>query len=331
MWGRIILENPNSFFNFDTDLKDISLILFIGSTLISFGFGLWIATLFWRGRKQRVLKNLELLISAEKSEYIPSDNVNTQDIEDGFRTLIIARKKELQRLQQLETYRRDYIGNIAHELKTPLFSIQGYIETVIDDPDLDIETRKTFLKKANKNATRLGQIVKDLDTITKYESGVLKIEKEPIDLLQLIHNVIEEMEIQASAKQISLFLQNRTESAMISADKGMIHQVLSNLGYNSIKYGKPQGTTTYKISDTGKKIIVEVSDNGIGIPAKDVGRIFERFYRVDSHRSRESGGSGLGLSICKHIIEAHGESITVMSTEGAGSTFSFSLAKHAEE
>jgi len=322
---------PNSFFNFDLGLKDISLWILIGSILTAFGLGFWIATLFWNRRKKRVLKNLELLISAEKSEYIPLDNPNSKDIEDGFRTLIIARKQELQRLQQLETYRRDYIGNIAHELKTPLFSIQGYIETVMDDPDLDVTTRESFLKKANKNATRLGQIVKDLDAITKYESGVLKIEKEPFDLLQLIQNIVEEMEIQASAKQISIFLQNRTENAIVNADKEMIHQVLSNLGYNSIKYGRPQGNTTYKISDTGKKIIVEVSDNGIGIPTKDIGRIFERFFRVDTHRSRESGGSGLGLSICKHIIEAHNETINVISTEGAGSTFSFSLEKHLEE
>jgi len=322
---------PNSFFNFDLGLKDISLWILIGSILTAFGLGFWIATLFWNRRKKRVLKNLELLISAEKSEYIPLDNPNSKDIEDGFRTLIIARKQELQRLQQLETYRRDYIGNIAHELKTPLFSIQGYIETVMDDPDLDVTTRESFLKKANKNATRLGQIVKDLDAITKYESGVLKIEKESFDLLQLIQNIVEEMEIQASAKQISIFLQNRTENAIVNADKEMIHQVLSNLGYNSIKYGRPQGNTTYKISDTGKKIIVEVSDNGIGIPTKDIGRIFERFFRVDTHRSRESGGSGLGLSICKHIIEAHNETINVISTEGAGSTFSFSLEKHLEE
>lgn len=322
---------PNSFFKFDLGLKDISLWILIGSILTAFGLGFWIATLFWHRRKKRVLKNLELLISAEKSEYIPLDNPNSKDIEDGFRTLIIARKQELQRLQQLETYRRDYIGNIAHELKTPLFSIQGYIETIMDDPDLDVTTRESFLKKANKNATRLGQIVKDLDAITKYESGVLKIEKEPFDLLQLIQNIVEEMEIQASAKQISIFLQNRTENAIVNADKEMIHQVLSNLGYNSIKYGRPQGNTTYKISDTGKKIIVEVSDNGIGIPTKDIGRIFERFFRVDTHRSRESGGSGLGLSICKHIIEAHNETINVISTEGAGSTFSFSLEKHLEE
>ena len=295
--------------------------------VFSFSLGIGLSSLIWRARKRNVLKNLERLISHEEADYETTINPKAQDIEDGFRTLFIARKQELQRLQQLETYRRDYLGNVAHELKTPLFSIQGYIETVMDDPDLSPEEVYKFLKKANKNVDRLGQLVNDLDAITKYESGVLNIEMGPFNILELIREVIEELEIQASQKEIRLMVQTKSDNNLVNADRTRIRQVLVNLGYNSIKYGIDKGTTNYKIFDTGAKIIIEVADNGIGIPQEHVGRIFERFYRVDAHRNRETGGSGLGLSICKHIVEAHGEQIKVMSTVGAGSSFTFALPK----
>jgi two-component system phosphate regulon sensor histidine kinase PhoR len=295
--------------------------------LLAFALGTGVATFVWKQRKLRVLRNLEMLISTEEDDYEEKINPQAKDIEDAFKMLFKARKQELQRMQQLENYRRDYIGNVAHELKTPLFSIQGYIESVLDDPDIDHATMHSFLKKANKNAARLGQIVKDLDSITKFESGVLNIQKNPFDLGQLINEVIEELEIQASNKEISLFFQGKTSGIMVIGDRDRITQVLINLGFNSIRYGKQGGTTNYKLSDTGEKIIVEVIDNGIGIPLQHQNRIFERFYRVDAHRNRETGGSGLGLSICKHIIDAHGEKIQVISTEGAGSVFSFALPK----
>lgn len=295
--------------------------------LLAFALGTGVATFVWKQRKRTVLRNLELLISAEEDDYEEKINPQAKDIEDAFKMLFKARKQELQRMQQLENYRRDYIGNVAHELKTPLFSIQGYIESVLDDPEIDQPTLRSFLKKANKNAARLGQIVKDLDTITKFESGVLNIQKNAFDLGQLISEVIEELEIQASNKEISLFFQGKTQGIMVLGDRDKITQVLVNLGFNSIRYGKQGGTTNYKLSDTGEKIIVEVMDNGIGIPLQHQNRIFERFYRVDAHRNRETGGSGLGLSICKHIIDAHGEKIEVISTEGAGSVFSFALPK----
>ena len=279
----------------------------------------------WYRRKKRVLNNLERLIYIEKNETFEAKNSRAIDIEDAFKELFKSRKAEMLKLQQLETYRRDYIGNVAHELKTPLFSIQGYIESILDDPEMDKETLELFLKKAYKNADRLGQIVSDLDTITKYESGFLQIDIETFDILDLIHQVIEELEIQASEKNIQLNCHAKNEEHLVNADKSRIRQVLVNLVYNSIKYGNHGGTTNIKISNTGQKIIVEVADNGIGIPAQQVGRVFERFYRVDKHRNRETGGSGLGLSICKHIIEAHNESIHVLSTEGAGSVFTFTL------
>jgi len=295
--------------------------------VLSFSAGIGISSLVWKARKNRVLKNLERLISNEEADYETTLNPKAKDIEDGFRTLFIARKQELQRLQQLETYRRDYLGNVAHELKTPLFSIQGYIDAVMDDPEMSQEQLNTFLKKANKNVDRLGQLVNDLDAITKYESGVLHIEMDTFNILELVKEVIEELEIQAAQKEIRILFQSKSANNLVMADRKRIRQVLVNLGYNSIKYGIQKGTTNFKIFDTGAKLIIEVVDNGIGIPQEHVGRIFERFYRVDAHRNRETGGSGLGLSICKHIIEAHGEQIKVMSTVGAGSSFTFALVK----
>ncbi len=293
--------------------------------LISAGIGIAVSSYLWFRRKKRVLNNLERLIYIEKNEAFEAKNSKAKDIEDAFKELFKSRKAEMQKLEQLETYRRDYIGNVAHELKTPLFSIQGYIETILDNPDIDKETLEVFLKKAYKNADRLGQIVSDLDTITKYESGFLQIEPHDFDILELIHEVIDELEIQAKEKNIQINCHSKSESNIVFADKIRIRQVLVNLGYNSIKYGNFGGTTNIKVSNTGSKIIIEVADNGIGIPSQHLGRVFERFYRVDKHRNRETGGSGLGLSICKHIIEAHNESIHVMSTEGAGSVFTFTL------
>jgi two-component system phosphate regulon sensor histidine kinase PhoR len=296
-------------------------------SVLSFSLGFFISMLIWQSRKRRVMKNLEKLLLNEEKEFKQAFNPKARVIEEGFRGLFIARKQELQRLQQLENYRRNYIGNVAHELKTPLFSIQGYIESVLEDPDIDKETLTQFLNKANKNADRLGQIVNDLDAITKFESGMLAIEKDTFNIQDLITEVCEELEIQASQKEIHLEHISDSAENLVYADRVRIRQILVNLGFNSIKYGKQKGKTTYHIKENEKQLIIEVTDNGIGIPEESLGRIFERFYRVDSHRSRDKGGSGLGLSIVKHIIEAHGEHIEVSSVEGEGSTFTFTLSK----
>jgi two-component system phosphate regulon sensor histidine kinase PhoR len=298
---------------------------FIALMFLAAGIGILISSFLWAKRKKKVLRNLERLIYIEKNEAFHENDSKAQDIEDAFKSLFESRKVELHKLQQLETYRRDYIGNVAHELKTPLFSIQGYIETVLEDPDIDRETMLLFLEKANKNAQRLGQIVNDLDTITKYESGFLQIDIDPFDMSVLVNEVIEELEIQAKEKSIQLNCYTKDGVYLVNADKSKIRQVIVNLVYNSIKYGNQGGNTNIRLSNTGEKIIIEVADNGIGIPHQHLGRVFERFYRVDKHRNRETGGSGLGLSICKHIVEAHNETIHVMSTEGAGSVFTFTL------
>lgn len=265
------------------------------------------------------------MISEENPEENEAVKQNYEDIEAALKALFDTRKEELQQLQRLENYRRDYIGNVAHELKTPIFSIQGYIETVLDDPELDRKTLESFLGKANKNADRLGQIVMDLDTITKYESGFLVLDQSPFDMLALVNEVVESLELQAKEKKIGLQVFAPAGDYQVVGDRGRLSQVLTNLGYNSIRYGNENGNTRFRLSYTGTKVIVEVADNGIGIPQEHLGRVFERFFRVDKHRNRATGGSGLGLSICKHIVEAHGETISVISTEGAGSVFSFSV------
>lgn len=301
-------------------------------------FILWVVTVFlgitvgllWLRREKQLLKRLQQMISEENPEENEAVKHNYDDIEAALKALFDTRKEELQQLQRLENYRRDYIGNVAHELKTPIFSIQGYIETVLDDPDLDRNTLESFLGKANKNADRLGQIVMDLDTITKYESGFLVLDQQPFDLLALVNEIVESLELQAKEKHITLQVFAPAGEYQVMGDRGRLSQVLTNLGYNSIRYGNESGNTRFRLSSTGTKVIVEVADNGIGIPQEHLGRVFERFFRVDKHRNRATGGSGLGLSICKHVVEAHGETISVISTEGAGSVFSFSVKSAVE-
>jgi two-component system phosphate regulon sensor histidine kinase PhoR len=290
--------------------------------------GMFIVNIMRKRKERKILFDLQKIIDTENEV----NNVDTfskpADVEDALKALFESRKNELDQLKRMETYRRDYIGNVAHELKTPIFTIQGYLDTLTDELEEnkpDIEQVKTFLYKVTKNTDRLNQIIQDLDTITKYESGYLQLHYENFDLLELVKEVIESMEMQAKEKQINLHEYALPGSYVVHADKFRIRQVLSNLCYNSIKYGKPGGYTKVRLTNTGEKIIVEVADNGIGISNEHLSRIFERFFRVEKSRNRDSGGSGLGLSICKHIIEAHSESISVLSTEGAGSVFTFGL------
>jgi two-component system phosphate regulon sensor histidine kinase PhoR len=290
------------------------------------GIGVFVVSLLWRNRERKILSSLSKLIAIEKEDHSQRDFSQVKDVEEALKKLFESRKEEMDQLKRLEGYRRDYIGNVAHELKTPIFSIQGYLDNILDD-DVDEETLKIFLEKASKNAQRLVQIVSDLDTITKYESGFLRLEYEDFDIKELADEVIESLEIQAKERKITLYEFAGSGRFWVHADKFRMRQVLTNLVLNSIRYGKESGYTKIRLSDTGEKIIVEVADNGIGIGRDSLSRVFERFYRADKSRSRDSGGSGLGLSICKHIMESHGEHIEVMSTEGAGSVFSFALKK----
>ncbi|GLU43557.1 sensor histidine kinase [Allomuricauda sp. NBRC 101325] len=240
-----------------------------------------------------------------------------------------GKKIEIDTLKIREEYRKDFLGNVSHELKTPLFTVQGYILTLLDGAMKDKKLREKYLERASKGVERLIYIVKDLDLITKLEAGELQVEREDFDVIELIQNTFDLLEMKASKKQIALTFDMEYHSPIyVNADKEKIQQVISNLLVNSIKYGHTNGTTEVSVENLIKnKVIVRVTDNGIGIPRANLPRLFERFYRVDQSGSRKEGGSGLGLSIVKHIIEAHGEKIYVESEVDVGSEFSFTLEK----
>ncbi|HPF11557.1 MAG TPA: ATP-binding protein [Flavobacteriaceae bacterium] len=239
------------------------------------------------------------------------------------------KKLEIETLKDRENYRKEFMGNVAHELKTPLFTVQGYILTLLDGAMKDKTVRKKYLQRANKGVERLLYIVKDLDMITKLEMGDISLVKEDFNIIELVQNVFDLLEMKAAKKNIILtFDSEYNDSIMVHADRERIQQVLTNLVENSIKYGKPDGTTEVSIEDLIKnKVIVRVTDNGEGIEKEHIPRLFERFFRVDKSGSRKVGGSGLGLSIVKHLIEAHDEKIYVESQFGIGSEFSFTLEK----
>lgn len=239
------------------------------------------------------------------------------------------KKIEIETLKIREEYRKEFMGNVSHELKTPLFTVQGYILTLLDGAMDDEKIRKKYLSRANKGVERLIYIIKDLDMIAKLEVGDLRLSKEVFDIVELIENVFDLFEMKAAKKRITLtFDMDYKEPVLVKADKERIQQVLTNLIVNSIKYGNENGTTEVSIENLIKnKVIVRVTDNGEGIEKENLPRLFERFYRVDKSGSRKEGGSGLGLSIVKHIIEAHEEKIYVESQPEVGSEFSFTLEK----
>lgn len=249
----------------------------------------------------------------------------TQEIDKFARD----KKLEIETLKVREQYRKEFLGNVSHELKTPLFTIQGYILTLLDGAMDDKKLRKKYLKRAKSAVERLGYIVSDLDLITKLEVGDLRLQPEVFDVVELIKEVFGMVEIRANDKNITLtFDRDYDTPIMVRADKERIQQVLVNLIINSLKYGRQKGTTEVSIENLIKnKAIIRVTDNGEGIEKTHLARLFERFYRVDKSGSRQEGGSGLGLSIVKHIIEAHNEHIYVESEYGVGSEFSFTLEK----
>ena len=236
---------------------------------------------------------------------------------------------EITNLRETDTFRKEFIGNLAHELKTPIFNIQGFILTLLEGGMDDPEINRKFLLKAAKNVERMSGLLEDLDVITKMEAGNLDIELVSFDLLDIIRETIESLEPKAKRNNIDLSVIRGMDASkvMVKGDAAKLVQVLTNLIVNSITYGKEGGRTEVRYYDADDTVLVEVADSGIGIREEDLPRVFERFYRVDKSRSRHAGGSGLGLAICKHIIETHGQTINVRSTYGKGSTFSFTLEK----
>lgn len=237
-------------------------------------------------------------------------------------------QKEIEKFKSWADYRRKYIGDISHELKTPVFNIQGYLHTLLEGGLYDKNINLSYLKKAVKNVDRLQTIIEDLSAISRLESGEMVLDLEEFDIKTLAEEVFEELEYTASKKEIKLFFKEGTAgNYTVSADRETIRQVLLNLIGNSIKYSEESGTTTLSFYDMHKQVLIEISDNGIGVDEKHIPFVFDRFYRVDKSRSRKQGGTGLGLSIVKHIIEAHGQRINLRSTKGIGSTFGFTLEK----
>ncbi len=238
------------------------------------------------------------------------------------------RMAEIKDLREKENFRKEFVGNVAHELKTPIFSIQGYILTLLEGALEDPNFNRKFLHKAAKSVERMTMLVEDLDTITQFESGSLKLDFEKIDIVDIAREVMESREQQADAKNIKVkFNKSYDRPIYVKADAFRISQVLINLITNSITYGKEGGKSIVRFFDMDEQILVEVEDDGPGIETLHLPRLFERFYRVDKSRSRHQGGTGLGLAICKHIIEAHKQTINVRSEIGKGSVFSFTLKK----
>jgi two-component system phosphate regulon sensor histidine kinase PhoR len=272
----------------------------------------------------------------EDVSLLESSNFADREIATDMRTLKeqverFARNKkiEIETLQIRENYRKEFLGNISHELKTPLFTVQGYIDTLIDGAHKDKAIRKKYLERAQKGVERLTYIVRDMDMITRLEVGDMSLDKENFDIITLVKQVFDQFEMKAAKKNISLvFDMKYDQPIMVHADQERILQVISNLIVNSIKYGKQNGTTEVAVEDLiNNKVILRVTDNGEGIKPEFIPRLFERFFRVDRTGSRKEGGSGLGLAIVKHIVEAHGERIYVDSELGIGSEFSFTLEK----
>ena len=300
-------------------------ILFALTLLISFVF----STLYLKFFVSKKVKDiLEQLIPEQKISGQTLISTNMEDLVEQLKNYSKESQTEMKSMQEKENFRRNFIGNLAHELKTPLFTSQSYLLTLIDGALKDENVNLKYLKIAEKAIERLIFIVKDLDLITKLESDDLKIEFTDFNIISIVNNVFEMLEIQASKKNISLILENKTKQINVFADQEKIHQVLTNLIENSIKYGKVDGTTELSIEKIiDNKLIIRITDNGNGIKKEHFERLFERFYRIENSGNRNTGGSGLGLAIVKHIIDAHNEKIYVESDFGVGSEFSFSLEK----
>lgn len=271
----------------------------------------------------RKLKSITDILAVESK----LDNPSLDKLEEEIKRLLRERKEELEKIEKLESHRREFLGNVSHELKTPLFHIQGYVSTLAEENTYDPVLYKRYLERTEKSIERLKRILEDLDTISQLETSELTEEIEPFDIVDLAKEVVESEEMDAKKKNISLKLENEAEKMPVMGDRFRIRQVLVNLIVNSIRYGKKDGETKIRLKNVDGKVLIEVADTGIGIAPEHLPRLFERFYRVDKGRSREQGGTGLGLSIVKHILEAHHQTIKVTSTPGTGTTFSFHLKK----
>lgn len=310
----------------------ILLLLFMVTFVISYIIILLVVRRFIFRKIKLIYKNIRDFrvgkINKASEKEIDVDSNILIDVEHEVREWTNLKQKEIEDLRSLENYRREFIGNVSHELKTPVFNVQGYIHTLIDGGIHDDAINIKYLHRASQNIDRLITIVEDLDLITRLESGELILEKQNFNISLLVEKVFEDLELYAEEKNITLkFKEGASNNFTVYADIDSIRTVMMNLIGNSIKYGREGGQTNIGLYDMDHHILVEVSDKGIGIERKHLRHLFDRFYRVDKSRSRHEGGSGLGLAIVKHILEAHNEPINVRSTRGVGTTFGFTLPK----
>ena len=305
--------------------------------LMSIGLGVFfsLALYFWLNRQinqllDAYLKNLYADFAAENEAlHFTSPLFDLDELEEKVKEIVSKRISEINTLKSQDAFRKEFLGNVAHELKTPLFTVQGYISTLLDGALSDEKVNKKYLNRANKGVDRLLYIVKDLDLLTQLETETTALVMSNFDIVEHVRNVFELLEIRAAKSNISLeFDKDYLFPIEVHADEERIQQVFTNLIVNSIKYGKEKGTTEIRFEDIDEDTIkVHVADNGLGISEEHLPRLFERFYRVDKSGSRKEGGTGLGLSIVKHIVEAHQQELLVESRVDIGSQFSFTLDK----
>ena len=308
------------------EINALNLILF---GLISF---LALLLIFHTQMKRFMFHQLNRVYSSNLFDNEPSLKKDPEDLDlenfiDRIRKFVENKHEEIEKLHNRDDFRRDFLGDVSHELKTPIFTAQGYLLTVLDDLEDPVLVKK-YLNRTNKSIERLSYIVKDLDMIAKLESG-MKLEQVNFNIVKTLRDAFELFELKARKKNIRLAFKEPYEfPIMVRADMDKIEQVVMNLVSNSIKYGKVGGSTLVSIeAHSVHRLIIKFEDDGLGVAEKNLPRLFERFYRVEKSRSRDQGGSGLGLAIVKHIVEAHDQEIIVESTLGEGSTFSFTLNK----
>jgi len=310
--------------------SEIIFIIAIICFLVSFLILRYFLFSFIYNRIRLIYKTIKTSKREESNHAIKFDYTSDliKQVEDDVSSWAEEQELEMERMREMNNYRKEFVGNVSHELKTPIFNIQGYTLTLLEGGLEDHSINKKYLQKIEKNITRMINIVNDLDSITKLESGQLQLRISEFNPISLCNEIIESLEDYHKAKNVKMnVIKHFDRPISVRADKEFISQVFSNLFINAIHYNDENGSIKAEFFEMDTNILVEVTDNGVGIPAEDLSRIFERFYRVDKSRSLNSGGSGLGLSIVKHIMEAHGQTVNVRSTVGVGTTIAFTIAK----
>lgn len=279
--------------------------------------------------KNYIQKKINLLYRTIHTQKILNEPIYDLDkVEKEVQQWVKEKQIEIEHLKDTEKFRREFIGNVSHELKTPIFNIQGYVLTLLEGALEDEQINRKYLQRTQKSVERMITIVEDLSNISNMESSPETLKTKKFDIVSCALSVLESLEYKAKKSDITLRFDKEYDPIFVEANESKISQVFVNLVNNSIVYGRDNGVTKIKIFDLETEVLIEVSDNGIGIEEEDISRLCERFYRVDSARSIDKGGTGLGLSIVKHIIESHQQTFNIRSTVGVGSTFSFTLQKY---